>query len=179
MVAKRAELERDGPTTWIKGYVSLQNKGREVDIQATWDTGCTQAIANMSVIRALGIQLEPLKRNMKIIDAGNKALTVLGTARLYIQAAQLGVARKSIEVAVIDGGPEKEILISLHYLKKWDMVHPSFPHQTISEFCNKDDDSEINSFYAYSALSPLINEKVPLPPPSEKCKDLKDKIISK
>ena len=72
----------------------------------------------MSVIRALGIQLEPLKRNMKIIDAGNKALTVLGTARLYIQAAQLGVARKSIEVAVIDGGPEKEILISLHYLKK-------------------------------------------------------------
>ena len=157
MVAKRAELERDGPTTWIKGYVSLQNKGREVDIQATWDTGCTQAIANLSVIKALGIQIEPLKRNMKIIDAGNKALTVLGTARLFIQAEQLGVARKSIEVAVIDGGAEKEILISLHYLKKWDMVHPSFPRQTISEFCNKDADSEINSLYAYSALSPLIN----------------------
>ena len=86
VVAKRAELERDGPTTWIKGYVSLQNKGREVDIKATWDTGCTQAIANLSVIKALGIQIEPLKRNMKIIDAGNKALTVLGTARLFIQA---------------------------------------------------------------------------------------------
>ena len=62
---------------------------------------------------------------------------------------------------------------------KWEMVHPSFPRQTISEFCNKDADSEINSLYAYSALSPLINEKVPLPPPSEKCKDLKEKIISK
>ena len=136
VIAKKADLERDGPTTWIKGYNSLQNKGREVDIQATWDTGCTQAIANLSVIKALGIQIEPLKRNMKIIDAGNKTLAVLGTARLFIQAEHLGVARKSIEVAVIEGGYEKEILISLFYLKKWDMVHSSFPFQTISDFCD-------------------------------------------
>ena len=74
---------------------------------------------------------------MKIIDTGNKALTVLGTARLFIQAEQLGIARKSIEVAVIDGGAEKEILISLHYLKKWDMVHPSFLRQTIVNFVTK------------------------------------------
>ena len=50
VIAKKADLERDGPTTWIKGYNSLQNKGREVDIQATWDTGYTQSIANLSVI---------------------------------------------------------------------------------------------------------------------------------
>ena len=116
---------------------------------------------------------------MKIIDAGNKTLAVLGTARLFIQAEQLRVARKSIEFAVIEGGYEKEILVSLSYLKKWDMVHSSFPFQTISDFCNKNADTEINNLYAYSALSPSINEKVALPPPSEKCKDLREKFISK
>ena len=45
--------------------------------------------------------------------------------------------RKMVEVAVIEGEGSKETLISLELLKKWDLIHSTFPHQTLSDNIDK------------------------------------------
>ena len=48
---------------------------------------------------------------------------------MYIDNRVLG-GRKLVEAAVVESN-KKETLISLDLLKKWDLVHESFPFQTV------------------------------------------------
>ena len=52
--------------------------------------------------------------------------------KFYIYNDVLG-GRKCVEAAVTRSN-KKETLISLSLLKKWDLVHDSFPNQTISDY---------------------------------------------
>ena len=42
-----------------------------------------------------------------------------------------------IECAVIEGNGAKETLISLEYLKKWGILHDSFPHENLDDFITR------------------------------------------
>ena len=74
----------------------------------------------------------PLTQKLEIIDASNRIMEIVGTARIYINNDVLG-GRKYVEAAVTRSN-KKETLISLGLLKKWDLVHDSFPHQTILDY---------------------------------------------
>ena len=67
---------------------------------------------------------------------------------MFLEVDALG-GRKLVEVAVIEGEGGKKTLISLDLLKKWDLIHSSFPHKTISDYI----DAKYNKRYqAYSSL---------------------------
>ena len=61
-------------------------------------------------------------------------MDILGTIRMYIDNKILG-GRKLEEAAVVESD-KKETLISLDLLKKWDLVHDSFPFQAVSDYIN-------------------------------------------
>ena len=55
---------------------------------------------------------------------------------MFLEAEVLG-GRKMVEAAVIKGEGIKETPISLELLKKWDLIHSTFPHQTIADYVDR------------------------------------------
>ena len=104
-----------------------------------------------------------------------KSLEVLGTCKVYIENKILG-GRKMVEAVVIQGD-SKETLTSLQLLKKWDLIHDSFPQQTISDYINSKSNKR---FAAYSTLyyfqSNIYQESRKLKPPSRDCGKLREDI---
>ena len=70
---------------------------------------------------------------------------------------------------------DREILISGKMLKLWDMIHPSFPHETISTYVRKlrSVDNKISSIYNKSHLS--TSKRISNDP--KKCIKLRHKIL--
>ena len=52
---------------------------------------------------------------------------------MYIEAENMK-GRRRIECAVIEGHGAREMLISLEYLKKWNIVHPTFPRENLEDY---------------------------------------------
>ena len=75
-------------------------------------------------------------------------MDIIGTIKMYIYHHVLG-GRKLVEAAVIRS-KKKETLISLDLLKRWDLVHESFPYQTISDYIYSNKDNKRSK--AYSAV---------------------------
>ena len=80
---------------------------------------------------------------------------------------------------MVRGEGTKEILVSLSLMKSWDIIHQSFPEETVSEYILKQNNK---SSIAYSSLynfqSDIYCESKKLREPSKECKKLKDEIIS-
>ena len=107
-------------------------KGRMEDLVA--DTGCTKNIVGADICRDNCIKITPLE-GMKITDAAGNYLNISGTAEFFVKSQVLGARRKRVRAAVLEGNnSEREILISLELLQKWDLVHPSFPMETVSSY---------------------------------------------
>ena len=100
---------------------------RGTNTDSVMDTGCTFPITTTSVAEAIGAEVKPLTEPLEIIDTSGKPMDILGTIRMFIDNRILG-GRKLVEAAVIRE-EKKETLISLQLLKKWDLIHESFPQQ--------------------------------------------------
>ena len=111
------------------------------------NSGCTFPITSTVVAKGIGVEVKPLSGNLEIIDASGKPMDILGTIKMYIDNKILG-GRKLVEAAVIESD-KKETLISLDLLKKWDLVHDSFPFQTVSDYINS---KKNKCLKAYSTL---------------------------
>ena len=100
------------------------------------DSGCTHPLTTLTVTRALKMEITPLDREMEIVEASGKLLRILGTVTFFLECDVLG-GRKMIEAAVIEGEGAAEVLISLALMKKWDLIHDSFPSETISDYMTR------------------------------------------
>ena len=114
------------------------------------DTGCIFPVTTTAIVEGMKAEIIPLIEELDIIDVAGKSLTVLGTCKMFIEKRILS-SRKMVEAAVIQGD-RRETLISLQLLKKWDLIHDSFPNQTISDhIVNKSN----KKYAAYSMLYDL------------------------
>ena len=104
-------------------------------------------------------------------------MEIIGTARIYINNEVLG-GRKYVEAAVTRSN-KKETLISLGLLKKWDLVHESFPFQTISDYVYSKQRNKVLKAYSstYNFHSSIYEENRPLKAPSAKCNKLRENLM--
>ena len=141
------------------------------------DLGCTYPLTTMTVTQAIKMQVTPLSRELIIVEASGKNLEILGTVKFYLEADVLG-GRKMVEAAVIRGEGTKEVLVSLGLMKSWDIIHQTFPEETVSDYLYK---LTNKSSLAYSSLYSLQNniysESKVLKDPSKECRKLKEEII--
>ena len=99
----------------------------------------------------------------------------------------LGARKKRVRAAVLEGNnSEREILISLELLQQWDLVHPSFPRETVSDYFVSLNKNKKNKVYSnlYNTVNRAVYEKSSqsqrkLRDPSRKCIKLKEKMIHK
>ena len=97
---------------------------------------------------------------------------------MYINNDVLG-GRKYVEAALTRSN-KKETLISLSLLKKWDLLHDTFPYQTISDFIYSKRNKVMKAYsIAYNFHSSIYEENRPLKKPSQKCNNLRENIMEK
>ena len=61
-------------------------------------------------------------------------MDIIGTIRMYIENKVLR-GSKLVKATVVES-EKKGTLISFDLLKKWSLVHDSFPFQTVSDYLN-------------------------------------------
>ena len=128
-IAKAARSSSDNAHLECKVFTKL-NGGRSCDTDGYFDSGCTHPLVTREVTEDLKLKLDPVTAPLRIIQADGSALDVIGSVVLYLEAENMK-GRRRIECAVIEGNGAREMLISLEYLKRWNIVHPTFPRENL------------------------------------------------
>ena len=63
-----------------------------------------------------------------------------------------------LECAVIDENGSRETLISLEMMKKWGILHPTFPNESIEDFVNRNGERQPD-VKVYGASHPYYDTK--------------------
>ena len=149
------------------------------------DTGCSIPIVSRGLCMRKKLKIVPTT-SLKIIDAGGKTLPICGYATIYAELPQIQ-KRRRMRAAVLDAEDTHEILVSLEYLKRWDLVTSDFPHQTITSYFHSINNHKTTKPPSYSKhYSRMVKEiyekegtyNTVRSPPKE-CKILKDKLVKK
>ena len=86
-----------------------------------------------------------------------------------------------IKCAVIDAGKSRETLISIEYLKKWNLLHPTFPFESVDNYVErKSKDNKYSALYtslSNKLESSLYQESRGCKEPSAECKKLREDIM--
>merc|ERR1712215_547200 len=76
-----------------------------------------------------------IKRNVH--EALGNRLDIIGTADMWVKIAAIGKMKK-LRCLILRGlGVDREILISCKMLKRWNLIHESFPHETVDNFVKR------------------------------------------
>ena len=87
--------------------------------------------------------------------------------------------RKLVKVAVIRGD-KKETLISLQLLKNWDLIHESFPNQTLNDYIELTTNKSYQAYSSwYEIFSQLYEGSRDVKPSSKACQNLQDELMGK
>ena len=167
----------DNPVVRAKIHSKLHG-GRSTPADAIMDSGCTYPLTTMTVTEATKKKVQPLTSEVIIVEASGKNLEILGTVKFYLEADVLG-GRKMVEAAVIRGEGTKEILVSLSLMKSWDIIHQSFPEETVSDYFFKlTNKSSIAYSSFYNFQNNIYSESKVLRETSKECRKMKEEIFS-
>ena len=130
----KARAARDGDNASLSCTAwSRVNEGKSTSTEGVFDTGCTHPVTTTAVSEGLKMEIEPLREVSEIIQADGEPLKLLGSCRIFLESDNFG-GRRMIDCAVIDGGKSKETLISIDYLKKWNLLHQTFPIESVDDY---------------------------------------------
>ena len=181
----RAKTVSDGTEDTAVVFADLHSKlagGRKSREIAIMDSGCTRDIVSEDIARDLGLQIQKLDRQLNIVTADGSILNIIGTTTLFFACQATGDRKRKLECAVLSGGKDREVLVSLKNLKKMGLIHPTFPNQTVYDFLhtysNKNEKS-YSSVYKAQTMEYYTKSKPDLKKPSKEAKTLQNKLISK
>ena len=133
--AKTDAGEEYEDTAVIFGDLHSKLSGGRITMETVvLDTGCTKDIIAESIVSDLGLEMKKLDRPLNIVGAEGNFLNIVGTVIVFLSAQATGGKKRMIEAAVLRGGRDRELLVSLKNLKRMKMIHPTFPHQTVDDY---------------------------------------------
>ena len=120
------------------------------------DTGATVSIIGLQVAKDNGLKVNRLKTPRKIIEISGGTLDIVGQCEFFVKLEVLGRTKRLTCLVLRGNKVDREILISGQMLKIWDMIHPSFPNETISTYVRKlrsvKLDNKVSSMYDKSPI---------------------------
>merc|ERR1712215_156274 len=115
-----------------------------------------------------------------IHEASGARLDIIGFATLYVKLEAIKKI-KQLTVFILRGhSVDREVLISVQLCRKWGIIHPTFPHESIKSYVNrklkiKKLQEKVSAIYDKSTTP--TNVKVSSVP--SKCDKLRQKILDK
>ena len=70
-------------------------------------------------MKDLGLKVQKLDKPLVINGADGNRLNITGTVNLFFSSQATGEKRKMIQSAVLSGGKDRELLVSLQNLKRF------------------------------------------------------------
>ena len=180
--ALRAKSVKNSESPAIQGNIyPSRNSSRYTTESCIADTGCSHAVISENIVKDLKLSPKPFKENMTITDASGNSLDITGTITVFITAQVLGGSRRMVQAAVLRGNlVDREVLLSLELLKRWDLVHETFPNQTVSNYFSNKSNKKYSALYSsHSELFTKHSLETELRKPSKACSALREKIVDK
>ena len=85
---------------------------------------------------------------------------------------------KKMDILVLRGNDvDREVLICGQLLKKWNLIHPTFPWQTVQDYISSILSTKIKSVQCYDKCNESTDVK--LRSVSRDCKKLRDRVLKK
>merc|ERR1711895_79124 len=140
------------------------------------DTGATACIMGEKMARDNKIKIKNLEEPKSIHEASGARLDIIGFATFYVKLEAIKKI-KQLTVFILRGqSVDREVLISVQMCRKYGIIHPTFPHESIKSYVNrKMKIKKVSAIYDKSANP--TNVKVSEVP--SKCDKLRQKILEK
>ena len=129
------------------------------------------------IARENNLTINRLAKPRNIYEASGAKLDIIGSCDMYIKLKVLGKT-KQLRCLILRGHDvDREVLISCKMLKRWDLIHLTFPHETVGSYVRRVNlqSNRVAAIYDKPETSSKIRiSKVP-----PECKKLKNKILRK
>ena len=83
------------------------------------------------------LTIKKLTKPKNVHEASGAKLDIIGTADMFVKIEAIGKTKKLRCLILRGRGVDREILISCKMLKRWNLIHPTFPHETVDKFVNR------------------------------------------
>ena len=112
----------------MQGLVSKNMDFRAAQSETfLFDTWATVSIIGLQVAKDNELLVNKLDTPCNIVEASGSRLDIVGSCELFVKLAVLGKIKRLTCLVLRGKNVDREILISCQMLKKWDMIHPTFP----------------------------------------------------
>merc|ERR1712215_632080 len=100
-------------------------------------TGATASIMGEKMARENKIKIKNLSEHKSIHEASGAKLDIIGYANLFVKLESMKTPKKLTVFILRGNSVDREVLISVQLCKKWGIIHPTFPHETIKTYINR------------------------------------------
>ena len=144
------------------------------------DSGAQVCIMGETMALENKLEIKSLKKPKNVHEASGRRLDIIGTADMWVKIGAVKSIKRLRCLILRGSGVDREILVSCKMLKRWGLLHHSFPHETIEDFCNrkfkvKSQKTKTAAVFNKSPVS--SNDKIQNVP--DDCQKLRKKILKK
>ena len=121
-----------------QGLISRNTDFRSAKIETfLFDTGASISLMGQQIARENNFTINRLAKPRNIYEASGAKLDIIGSCDMYIKLKVLGKT-KQLRCLILRGHDvDREVLISCKMLKRWDLIHPTFPHETVGSYVRR------------------------------------------
>merc|ERR1712055_188672 len=142
------------------------------------DSGAQVCIMGELMAKENRLEIKSLTKPRNVHEASGRRLDIIGTADMWVKIAAIKTMKRLRCLILRGSGVDREILVSCKMLKKWGLIHSSFPHETVEDFCNRKNKIKTQKIAAvYDKSSISSKDRINNVP--EGCQVLRQKILKK
>ena len=101
------------------------------------DSGAQVCIMGETMALENKLEIKSLTKPRNVHEASGRRLDIIGTADMWVKIAAINTMKRLRCLILRGSGVDREVLVSCKMLKKWGLIHSSFPHETVENFCKR------------------------------------------
>ena len=118
-----------------QGLISRSTNFREAKAEKfLFDSGASVSIMGEIMARENKLTIRRLSKPRNVHEASGAKLDIIGTADMFVKLAAIGKIKKLRCLTLRGSGVDREVLISCKMLKRWDLLHETFYHETMRQY---------------------------------------------
>ena len=118
-----------------QGLISSNTDFRSANLENfLFDSGASVSIMGEIMARENKLTIRRLARPRNVHEASGAKLDIIGTADMFVKIRAIGKTKKLRCLILRGSNVDREVLISCKMLKRWDLIHKTFPHETVGQY---------------------------------------------
>ena len=121
-----------------QGLISNSTDFRSAKLETfLFDSGASVSLMGEQMARENNLTIRRLAKPRNVHEASGAKLNIIGTCDMYVKLKVIGKT-KQLRCLILRGSSvDREVLISCKMLKRWDLIHETFPHETVGSYVRR------------------------------------------